>query len=135
MAVVTIDRVEAIPVRIPRDLTAATGTAGTPTTLTPNRYDYRWSETYEVLYPVHFEATLVKLTTSDGRRVSAADGFLTQDVRDRANLTVVTGAHVTGVTFDGNRATGVTYARGQSAEHASACLLYTSDAADDLQPV
>jgi D-galactarolactone cycloisomerase len=63
----TIDRIDAIPVRIPRDLHAATGTAGTPTALTPNRYDYRWSETYEVLYPVHFETTLVRLTTSDGR--------------------------------------------------------------------
>lgn len=67
MASVTIDRVDAIPVRIPRDLNAATGTAGTPTTLKPSRYDYKWSETYEVLYPVHFEATLVRLTCSDGR--------------------------------------------------------------------
>lgn len=67
MAAVTIARVDAIPVRIPRDLNAATGTAGTPTALTQNRYDYRWSETYEVLYPVHFEASLIRLTMSDGR--------------------------------------------------------------------
>jgi choline dehydrogenase len=35
-------------------------------------------------------------------------------------LTIVTGAHVTGVNFDGNRATGVTYALGQDAEHVAA---------------
>ncbi|MBI1354209.1 MAG: mandelate racemase/muconate lactonizing enzyme family protein [Acidobacteria bacterium] len=66
MAAVKLERLEAIPVRIPRDLTAATGTAGTPTTLKSNPYDYRWSETYEVLYPIHFETTLVRLTASNG---------------------------------------------------------------------
>lgn len=63
---------------------------------------------------------LYQFTIKDGRRVSAADGFLTQSVRERGNLTIVTGAHVTGVTFEGKRATGVTYARGQNAERVSA---------------
>ena len=60
-----------------------------------------------------------QFTTKDGKRVSAADGFLSP-VRERPNLTIVTGAHITGVTFDGRRATGVTYAIGQNAEHVMA---------------
>ncbi|MEP1209907.1 MAG: GMC family oxidoreductase N-terminal domain-containing protein [Rhizobiaceae bacterium] len=55
-----------------------------------------------------------QFTTKDGKRVSAADGFLTP-ARERPNLTVVTGAHVTGITFQHKRATGVTYAIGQQA--------------------
>ena len=60
-----------------------------------------------------------QFTTKNGRRVSAADGFLTP-ARSRPNLTVVTGAHITGVSIEGKRATGVRYALGQSAEHALA---------------
>ncbi len=67
-----------------------------------------------------FGSFLYQFTLKDGKRVSAADGFLTPAVRDRPNLTIVTGAHVTGVTLDGKRATGVTYAFGQNAEHVSA---------------
>jgi galactonate dehydratase len=59
--------VEAIPVKLLRDLQAATGTAGSPTRLTPGDCDYRWSETVAALYSVHFETALVKLTTNDGR--------------------------------------------------------------------
>lgn len=62
---------------------------------------------------------LYQFTTKDGKRVSAADGFLTPAL-ERPNLTVVTGAHITGISFDGKRATGVHYAAGQNAEHATA---------------
>lgn len=43
-----------------------------------------------------------------GRRVSAADAYLTP-ARQRANLRVLTGAHVLRVDLEGGRATGVTY--------------------------
>jgi choline dehydrogenase len=48
------------------------------------------------------------LTQKDGQRHSAANAFL-KPVLDRANLTALTGAQVTRVTFDGSRATGVEY--------------------------
>ena len=48
------------------------------------------------------------LTQKDGKRHSAADGFL-KPVLDRPNLTTRTGAQVTQVAFDGDRATGVEY--------------------------
>ena len=60
-----------------------------------------------------------QFTTRNGRRVSAADGFL-DPVRDRPNLTVVTGAVLTGISFEGLRATGVTYAKGREALQVSA---------------
>lgn len=60
-----------------------------------------------------------RFTTDQGRRVGAADGFL-HPVKNRPNLTIITGAHLTGVTFDGKRATGVTYAKGRSAVAVSA---------------
>ncbi|MEM8688845.1 MAG: GMC family oxidoreductase N-terminal domain-containing protein [Pseudomonadota bacterium] len=60
-----------------------------------------------------------QFTTKNGRRVSAADGFL-DPVRDRPNLTVVTGALLTGVVVEGKRATGVTYAQGREAFGVSA---------------
>lgn len=45
-------------------------------------------------------------TTRDGRRCSAAVGYL-KPARKRPNLTVLTGTQVARVTLDGNRATGV----------------------------
>lgn len=59
---------------------------------------------------------LYQFTTKEGKRVSAAEGFL-NPARERPNLKIVSGAHVTGVTFEGKRATGVNYAIGQTAEH------------------
>jgi choline dehydrogenase len=50
-------------------------------------------------------------TIVDGRRQSAARAFLTP-VRHRRNLDIRTGAHVTGLLFDGKRCTGVSYAGG-----------------------
>ena len=60
-----------------------------------------------------------QFTTDHGRRVSAADAFL-YPVKDRTNLTVVTGAHLTAVRLDGKCATGVVYAKGRDAHEVSA---------------
>ncbi|HEX6007074.1 MAG TPA: choline dehydrogenase [Burkholderiales bacterium] len=49
-----------------------------------------------------------QLFTRDGWRCSSATAYLRPALR-RRNLRVATGAHVTGVVFDGLRATGVTY--------------------------
>jgi choline dehydrogenase len=48
------------------------------------------------------------LTQKDGKRWSAADAYL-KPVLDRPNLTAETGAQVTRVTFDGDRASGVEF--------------------------
>ena len=48
------------------------------------------------------------LTQKGGKRHSAADAFL-KPVLDRGSLSAETGAHVTEITFDGGRATGVVY--------------------------
>ncbi len=50
-------------------------------------------------------------TIVDGRRQSAAKAFLTP-VRNRSNLDIRTGAHVTGLTFDTRRCVGVRYLKG-----------------------
>lgn len=53
---------------------------------------------------------LFEFTIHGGRRLSAARAFLRPAMK-RSNLRVITGAHVTGLTFDGGRVTGVTYSR------------------------
>jgi choline dehydrogenase len=53
---------------------------------------------------------LTHVNQKNGRRWSAADAFLRPAMR-RQNLNVATECLVHGVTFDGRRATGVTYAR------------------------
>jgi choline dehydrogenase len=53
-------------------------------------------------------ASLVQVTQRDGRRFSAADGYLRPNMK-RDNLTVVTGAQALRVELDGARATGVRY--------------------------
>lgn len=58
--------IEARPVRLPRDMGAATGTAGTPTQLAPGQGDYRWSQVYPCLYSVNFETALVRVETDAG---------------------------------------------------------------------
>jgi D-galactarolactone cycloisomerase len=60
-----IESVTAIPVRLPRDLLAARGTAGSPTTLV-GEGRYRWSTAYPVLYSTEFETALVRLELSNG---------------------------------------------------------------------
>ncbi len=50
----------------------------------------------------------VPLSAFPEKRASAAICYLTADVRARSNLTIMNGAMVSGITFDGKRATGVT---------------------------
>jgi choline dehydrogenase len=62
---------------------------------------------------------LTPVTQHRGRRWSAADAYLRPALR-RQNLTVLTGAQVTRVLFDGRRAVGVAYRRG-AAEQIARC--------------
>lgn len=52
----------------------------------------------------------IELTVSGGRRASTSRSYL-EPAKGRSNLTVLTGAHVTRVTLEGSRATGVEYLR------------------------
>src|SRR4051812_5537007 len=52
----------------------------------------------------------IELTVSGGRRASTSRVYL-EPAKNRPNLTVLTGAHVTRVTLEGTRATGVEYLR------------------------
>lgn len=52
----------------------------------------------------------VERSTWRGRRWSAAHAYL-NPVRDRPNLTVITGAHALGVELEGRRATGLRYSK------------------------
>ncbi|MGC4048353.1 MAG: mandelate racemase/muconate lactonizing enzyme family protein [Paludibaculum sp.] len=61
-----IQSVEAIPVRLPRDLEEATGTAGSPSVLRNGSTDYRWSSSVPAIYSRHFETALVKVTLENG---------------------------------------------------------------------
>src|SRR5260221_2301337 len=61
-----ISSIEAIPVRLPREREKAVRTAGSPTPLVDGAGDYRWSAVFPVLYAVHFETALVKVTLDSG---------------------------------------------------------------------
>lgn len=58
--------IDAFPLRLPRDIVAATGSAGSPTRLASARGDYRWSEVYPCLYSVNFETAVIRLRTNAG---------------------------------------------------------------------
>jgi D-galactarolactone cycloisomerase len=58
--------IEAWPLRLPRELGAAIGSAGSPTSLSAAPSDYRWSEVYPCLYSVNFETALVRVRTDAG---------------------------------------------------------------------
>lgn len=60
-----IESVTAIPVKLPRDVAAAKGTAGSPTALVGSG-TYRWSTAYPVLYSTEFETALVRVELSNG---------------------------------------------------------------------
>lgn len=62
----------------------------------------------------HFGCYHVQVTQKDGERHSVAAAFIHPNL-DRPNLDVRTKAHITGVVFDGRRATGVAYQRGDQA--------------------
>ena len=68
-------------------------------------------------------------TTRNGRRCSAAVGYLRPAIR-RKNLTVETGCQVKRITFEGNRATGVEYSNGKGLHtvRATSEILVTSGA-------
>lgn len=61
-----IAKVEAFPIRLPRQQEQVVRTAGSPTPLAAGPSDYRWSTTVTALYSKNFETALVKLTTTDG---------------------------------------------------------------------
>src|SRR5207249_3559294 len=61
-----ISAIEAIPVRLPREREKAVRTAGSPTELVEGTSDYRWSAVFPVLYAVHFETALVKVSLDSG---------------------------------------------------------------------
>jgi D-galactarolactone cycloisomerase len=65
-----ITRVTAYAVKIPRDLTEARGTAGSPAPLARTKAegasDYRFAATYQTLYSTKIETALVKVETDAG---------------------------------------------------------------------
>lgn len=58
-------------------------------------------------------------TIHDGCRFSVADGYLAR-AKDRTNLTIATGAHITKVAMDGTTAIGIDYVVGSEAHRALA---------------
>lgn len=61
-----ITKITARAICLPRNLSAATGTAGTPTAMGAASGDYRWSAVYPCLYSPNFETALVKIETDAG---------------------------------------------------------------------
>lgn len=61
-----ITKVKAYAVKIPRDLAAARGTAGSPAPLNTGTSDYRFAATYQTLYSTKIETALVKVETDAG---------------------------------------------------------------------
>ncbi len=60
-----ITSLDAFPICLPRDLAAAKGTAGSPTTLSGDGR-YRWSTAYPVLYSTNFETALIRVRLENG---------------------------------------------------------------------
>lgn len=60
-----ITSLDAFPICLPRDLAAAKGTAGSPTTLSGDGR-YRWSTAYPVLYSTCFETALIRIRLENG---------------------------------------------------------------------
>lgn len=56
------------------------------------------------------------ISNRDEKRVSSAIGYLTEEVRHRQNLRVMSETEVGGLVFDGRRATGVRIRRGDAVE-------------------
>jgi galactonate dehydratase len=61
-----IEKVTAYAVKIPRDLAAARGAAGSPAPLSAGASDYRFAATYPTLYSTRIETALVKIETDAG---------------------------------------------------------------------
>ncbi len=99
-----IEKIEAWPVRLPRDFSKAMGGAGTPTRLAGGAGDYRWSEVYPALYSIHYETALVKVTLADGTvGWGEAQAPLAPEVPCEIVRLLLAPALV-GVSFDGSRA-------------------------------
>ncbi|MCI0391631.1 MAG: mandelate racemase/muconate lactonizing enzyme family protein [Acidobacteria bacterium] len=61
-----ITRVDAFAIKIPRDVEAARGTAGSPAPLLEAATEYRFAESYQTLYSSRIETALVKIETDAG---------------------------------------------------------------------
>jgi len=61
-----ITNVSAYAIKIPRDLTEARGTAGSPAPLQAGASDYRFAATYQTLYSTKIETALIKIETEAG---------------------------------------------------------------------
>ncbi len=61
-----ITAVQAFPIKIPRDLAEARGTAGSPAPLTTGASDYRFAATYQTLYSTKIETALIRIETDTG---------------------------------------------------------------------
>lgn len=61
-----ITNVTAYAIKIPRDLTEARGTAGSPAPLQAGASDYRFAATYQTLYSTKIETALIKIETDAG---------------------------------------------------------------------
>jgi galactonate dehydratase len=61
-----ITNVTAFAIKIPRDLAAARGTAGSPAPLQAGASDYRFAATYQTLYSTKIETALIKIETDAG---------------------------------------------------------------------
>jgi D-galactarolactone cycloisomerase len=97
-----IARITATPVRLPRDIGAATGTAGSPTLLAPGDSDYRFSTVFPCLYSVNFETALVRVETdSDLVGWGEAQAPLAPEVAC-AIIDRLLGPALTGEDFDGS---------------------------------
>lgn len=93
----------AIAVRLPRDLKSATGSAGSPSKLQEGEFAYRWSSTVKALYSTYFETCLVKVVLSDG---SVGWGEAQAPLAPRVAATIVEDLLrpvLIGQTFDGTR--------------------------------
>lgn len=61
-----ITNISAYAIKIPRDLTEARGTAGSPAPLQAGASDYRFAATYQTLYSTKIETALIKIETDSG---------------------------------------------------------------------
>lgn len=61
-----ITNVTAYAIKIPRDMTEARGTAGSPAPLQAGASDYRFAATYQTLYSTKIETALIKVETDSG---------------------------------------------------------------------
>ena len=61
-----ITRISAFAIKIPRDVSAARGTAGSPAPLQSGVSDYRFAATYQTLYSTKIETALIKIETDAG---------------------------------------------------------------------